>query len=154
MDYSSKDCNNVHSIAVPPEDYPRQEDYAAYVIRGKELLRKVDDAFLHGDISEAQRLSGDLLQLGFDLTKLASVLLIERNNRDNQANRRKYQPTSAEIIRRSVERAEREKAEYEAAQLKKQTRHGPGFYEATTPGLPKEYPGNGDGSGGTGESGG
>lgn len=141
MDYSSKDCNNVHSIAVPPEDYPRQEDYAAYVIRGKELLRNLEDAFLHGDISEAQRISGDILQLGFDLTKLASVLLIERNNRDNQANRRKYQPTQKEIIESTLARRR-------DSGIKK------GFYESFALGLPKEYPGNGDGSGGTGESGG
>lgn len=135
--------NTGFSVTLPPEGYPCQEDYSSLVISGKSKFAELDNAFLHGDLGRAQVIAGDLFQITYNILRLTNVLLIERNNRDNrQAG--KYQPTSAEIIRRSYERLAKEQGIAAATR----------FYEGRTPGLPKEYPGNGDGSGGTGESGG
>lgn len=124
-----------HILSLPAEDYPKQEDYLKVVIQAKRLLSDMDNAFLQDDLNLAQRHAGDLFQLSYDLVRISSVLLIERNNRENQY-RNKYQPTQKEIIEASFQR------------------RSAGVYEQRIRGTAKVYPGDSAGDCGSDESGG
>lgn len=68
-------------VSLPPENYPLQQDYGALTLQLRDQTRNVHEAFLHGQLEDAQRISGDLFQTAYELLKLSSTLMIERNNR-------------------------------------------------------------------------
>lgn len=68
-------------VSLPPENYPLQQDYGTLTLQLRNQTRNVHEAFLHGQLEDAQRLSGDLFQTAYELLKLSSTLMIERNNR-------------------------------------------------------------------------
>lgn len=116
----------ISPISLPPSDYPNQEDYAGLIFKLTDQTRWLHDAFLHSNLLEAQKFSGDLFQTSYDLLKLASTLMIERNNRDTIERNKEAQ------IRRDEVRAEDRKTHQQRQQefLKAvQDRKIDGFYE-------------------------
>lgn len=66
---------------LPPSNYPKQEDYGKLCLVGKDLINQIHDAFLHGNLDEANRLAGDMFQNSYNILNLCCQLKIDEVQR-------------------------------------------------------------------------